>query len=81
MGGRAIHKMTGGRMQTLVTRVHLDVHHIPAFELNITDLPFFALFIAFENKSALLRPNQDHNLFAHDHLLCSAGLLRLSETE
>jgi hypothetical protein len=79
-------------MQALVARVHLDVHHIPAFELNIAYVPSFTLFIAFEDKAALLCSNEDQYLIAHMHLLSSAlplggvlrlstGPLRVSETE
>jgi hypothetical protein len=58
------------------------MHHIPTLELNITDIPFFALLVAFKNKTTLLSSDEDHNLFFHDHLLLSiTGPLRLSETE
>jgi hypothetical protein len=61
--------VAGGRMQTPVARVELNVHHVPALEMDITRLPSFALLIAFEDKAALLCSNEDQYLFAHMHLL------------
>ena len=62
MGGGTIHKVTRRGVQTLIARVHLNVHHIPAFELDITDFPFFSFFIAFKDKTTLLRSDQHHDL-------------------
>jgi hypothetical protein len=81
MYGRTIDEVTGRGVQALVAWIHLDMHHVPAFELNITCFPSFAFFIAFEDKTTLLRPNEDQYLLTHKHLLSSTGLLRLAETE
>jgi hypothetical protein len=67
--GGAIDEVTGRGVQALVARIHLDVHHVPAFELNITRFPSFASLIAFDNKAALLCSNEDQYLFTHKHLL------------
>src|ERR1041384_8039987 len=71
MSSWPIDKMTRGRVQTPITRIQLDVHHIPTFKLNIAHIPFFAFLTAFKNKAALLSPNEDLNFFAHAHLLSS----------
>jgi hypothetical protein len=45
------------------------VHHVPAFEMNVTDLPFLPLRVAIEDKAAFLRSYEDHDLFSHNTLL------------
>ncbi len=77
MRGGTINEVTGRGVQTPVARIHLDVHHIPALELNIACFPSFALLIALEDKAALLCSNKDQNFLTHKPLLSSA----LSETE
>jgi hypothetical protein len=64
-----INEVTGRGMQTPVTRVHLDVHHIPALEVNITYVPSFTLLIAFKDEAALLCSNEDQDFLTHKHLL------------
>jgi hypothetical protein len=81
MGGRTIDEVTGRGVQAPVARVHLNVHHIPAFELNITCFPAFALFIAFEDKTALLRANEDQDFLRHKKLLSFVKPLCRIETE
>jgi hypothetical protein len=71
VGGWTVDKVTRRRVQALIAGVHLNVHHIPALELNVTDFPAFAFLIAFEEKAALLRADQDHYLFTHHYLLSS----------
>ena len=65
--------MTRCRVKPLITRVHLDMHHIPAFELNVIHVPFFSPGIAFKDKAALLRSNENHDLFAHCQLLLNGN--------
>jgi hypothetical protein len=70
VGGGAVDEVAGRGVQALIARVHLDVHHIPAFEVDITCFPAFALLIAFEYKTALLCSNEDQYFFTHKTLLC-----------
>jgi hypothetical protein len=69
MRGGTINKMTGGSMQPIVAWIQLHVHHIPAFEMYVTDLPFLSLRVTVEYKAAFLRSNKDHYFFAHRNLL------------
>src|ERR1700690_4550315 len=57
MSCRTVNDMTHSRMQALIAGIHLHVHYIPAFELDIADLPFLARAVAAEYKSALTGTN------------------------
>jgi hypothetical protein len=50
--------MARGGMQALVARIHLDVHDVPAFEMNITDLPLLSSGVAAKDKAALCVPTK-----------------------
>ena len=65
MGRRAVDDVFHGGMQTLITGIHLHVHHVPALELNVADLPFLACGIARKDEAAFARAYQDIDLAAH----------------
>src|SRR5687768_18581816 len=77
MGGRSIHKMTCRRVKPLITRVHLHMHHVPTFELNIIHLPLFSLIAAFKDEATLLCSNENHDLFAHHKLLSTRSRINV----
>src|SRR5215208_331187 len=71
MRGRTINKVTGRRMHSLIARIKLHMHYIPAFELNIADLPLLSFGVTAKHKAALLRSYENHYLFAHRVMLLS----------
>src|SRR5688500_951203 len=77
MGGGTIDEVTRRGMQAMVARVHLHVHHIPALEVDVTHIPFFAFLIALEYEATLFCSNEDQDLLTHNHLLSFVELLRL----
>jgi hypothetical protein len=58
-------------VQSPITRVHLDVHHVPALKVNVAGFPFLAFLVALEDEAALACSDKHQNLFAHDCLLSS----------
>jgi len=51
------------RVQALVARVELHMHDVPAFELQVTDLPLFSLAIAGKDKATLTRADEHFHLW------------------
>lgn len=77
MRGRAKDDVIDPRMQTPITRVELQMHHIPAFEVDVADLPLLPRGIAAENKSTLSCTNKNLYRFAHDNLQLGASIYAL----